>query len=1212
MPNFQVRKDHARVRVAITFCVCLGLIVLALMQFPSGSTAQRSVQPSDWKKKKRVRPQFVPGEVLVRYRSESIAQSRTGRNVLAARTGELLPVDVERRKGSDLVEGLRLVHVAPEDTLTAVAALRSQPEVIDAEPNYILHADATPNDPLFLDGRQYALQKISASQAWDTTTGSSNVVVAVIDQGIDNTHQDLAANMWQNPVDSSVNGVDDDGNGFVDDVRGFNFVNNNFQIFSNSDLETHATHVAGIIGARGNNLTGVTGVNWNVRLMSLKFLDEDGFGDTADAIDAVSYAKMMRDLWVSTGGTKGANIRVVNASFGGTEFSQLFQNAINGLNTSGVLFVAAAGNVDDGTREPNNDLVPHFPSSFNVPNVIAVAATDASDTLSSFSHFGKTSVDLAAPGEVILSTTPPCTDPGPFPKPCEPSFPVGFTPTQDTYSFFSGTSMSAPHVSGSAALLWAQNPNLTVQQVKGLLLYNGDVFPNLVDKTLTGRRLNVGSSMQSLLENDVTNPGAVTNLQVISQNGRTLNIGWTASGDDAGGGGSAKLYEVNFDDTSGAVIPLKGVVPVAPGTGQTTTVTIPYRHLTGNIRVVGFDNKGNQSSPVTVPVAVPALDGDPYAITVGGAVPLSTGGQRLNIDGDDRYVDFLLPSGFAFPFFGANFTELTISSNGNLYFSSPPERHNLPEGSLDIADDPPGSPKSLGGYAMIAGLWEDLDLTDAARSDAGVYIGTPDANGVLQPMTNNSAKIVFRWQGKPCNFNQVTLECQGGADVNFEIELNRDGTIRSRYGAGNTNLFPTVGIGGGDQDGYVVNTHTSEGTPFSLTNASQITYAPLPQFSATTLNASNVELKAWTIGGRTSVYVKLNFLDAGFRVVDWGNPSQAGADFSVNTSVERFNGASVQAITNTAQIWDLGTIPAGNYTFTFKTSGTTAKVLNFSVSAAPPPANPIDDAREFVRWQYKDFLRREPDGPGWDHWTGEITECSDPAKRFPGESEPQCVERKRANTSAAFFLSPEFQNTGYFVLRVYRGSLGRMPHFGGAQTFRDEFTRDAAAVGANIVQNDALVPAVINANKQAFVNEFVTRLEFRTIYDGLNNTQYVDKLFQTTGVTPSASDRQALINGLTGGTETRASVLFKVVDGTTTIADGHLVFNTTYGQAFYDNLFNAAFVQMEYFGYLLRDPDDGGYNFWLGKLNQFGNWVDAQMVLAFIKSPEYRSRFGQP
>jgi hypothetical protein len=383
-------------------------------------------------------------------------------------------------------------------------------------------------------------------------------------------------------------------------------------------------------------------------------------------------------------------------------------------------------------------------------------------------------------------------------------------------------------------------------------------------------------------------------------------------------------------------------------------------------------------------------------------------------------------------------------------------------------------------------------------------------------------------------------------------------------------------------------------------------------WSPTVLNANQVELKNWTISGRTSIYVKLTFQDAGFRVANWGTPVQSGNTFIADAIVERWNGGSAQVITTTAQIYDLGNIPPGSYTFNFRNSGTQVKSLNFTVSSTPPPANPIDDAHEFVRWQYKDFLRREPDGPGWDHWTGEITICGNPASRFANETEAQCVERKRANTSAAFFLSPEHQNTGSFVLRVYRGSLGRMPHFGGTGTASDEFTRDAATVAQGIVVNNSLSPSVINANKQAFVNQFVTRTEFQAIYGGLNNTQYVDRLFQTTGVTPTAAERQALIDGLGSGSETRASVLFKVVDGTLTVTDGALVFQTNYGKAFYDATFNAAFVQMEYFGYLQRDPDDGGYNFWLGKLNQFGNWVDAQMVLAFINSPEYRSRFGAP
>ena len=373
-----------------------------------------------------------------------------------------------------------------------------------------------------------------------------------------------------------------------------------------------------------------------------------------------------------------------------------------------------------------------------------------------------------------------------------------------------------------------------------------------------------------------------------------------------------------------------------------------------------------------------------------------------------------------------------------------------------------------------------------------------------------------------------------------------------------------------------------------------------------------VDLKTWKFENRTSVYVKLTFPDTSYRVASWGTPTRSGNDFSANASVERRSGAATPVTNNTAQIYDLGALAAGNYTFNFRNFNSLVKTLSFTVSSTAPSPNPIDDARRFVQQQYLDFLRREPDGPGWDHWTGEITQCSNAANRQAGETEAQCVERKRANTSAAFFLSPECQNGAYFVLRVYLGALGRMPHFGGANTAADEFTRDSATVAQGVVVNNKLAPAVINANKQAFVNQFVTRSEFRAIYDGLSNTQYVDRLFQTTGVSPSSTDRQALINGLGNGSETRASVLFKVVDGTNTITDGHLEFKTVYGKAFYDNKFNEAFVQMEYFSYLLRDPDDGGYNFWLSKLDTFGNWLDAQMVLAFIKSPEYRARFGQP
>jgi hypothetical protein len=378
--------------------------------------------------------------------------------------------------------------------------------------------------------------------------------------------------------------------------------------------------------------------------------------------------------------------------------------------------------------------------------------------------------------------------------------------------------------------------------------------------------------------------------------------------------------------------------------------------------------------------------------------------------------------------------------------------------------------------------------------------------------------------------------------------------------------------------------------------------------------AFEATLNSWTFQGRTYVYVKLSFPDSGFNVTDWGVPAKTNNDFSVNATVARLSGPSVQAVTTTAQIYDLGPLANGNYTFTFRSSSTTVRTLAFTVSSAVPPPNPIDDSRQFVKQQYRDFLNREADQAGEDFWTDNINKCNDPARRPPGQTVEQCILRQRETTSGAFFLSPEFQYTGYFVYRMYQGGLGRQPKL-------SEFIPDALFVGNGIVVNGQLSGAKINQNKAAFAALFVnctdaTRYrcaEFKAIYDPLNNTQYVDKLFQTTGVNASASDRAALVSGLNGGTETRATVLQKVVDGINVVAEGNQQFTTTYGQAFYDQQFNRAFVQLQYFGYMKRDPDDAGYAFWLGKLNQFGgNFVNAEMVLAFISSPEYRARFGQP
>jgi thermitase len=328
---------------------------------------------------------FVPGEVLVRFRSGVDQQART--SVLAeldATVKDALPLP-----------GLRLVEIEGEASVPeAVEELEKQPEVRYAEPNFIYRTQAIPNDPRF--GELWGLDNgaldadIDAPEAWNKTTGSSSVTVAVVDTGVAYDHVDLAPNMWTNPGESGggkpTNGIDDDGNGLVDDSRGWDYVSDDNDP---RDLNGHGTHVAGTIGARGNDGQGVAGVSWRVGLMPVRVLDESGSGTAADVAAGFAYA-----------GAKGAD--VVNASLGGGGFSQTMLDAINGAPET--LFVVAAGNNGD-----DNDLTPTYPCNYTSPNLVCVAATTESDGVAWFSNVGENSVDLGAPGTNILSAQPGTT-----------------------------------------------------------------------------------------------------------------------------------------------------------------------------------------------------------------------------------------------------------------------------------------------------------------------------------------------------------------------------------------------------------------------------------------------------------------------------------------------------------------------------------------------------------------------------------------------------------------------------------------------------------------------------------------------------------------------------------------------------------------------------------------------------------------------------------
>ncbi len=335
-------------------------------------------------------------------------------------------------------------------------------QVESVQPNFYYHLLATPNDISF--GSLYGMTKISAPQAWDLNTGSPAVVIANIDTGIKYTHEDLAANVWTNPGEINGNGIDDDANGFVDDFYGYDFFFNDPDPL---DENGHGTHTSGTMGAVGNNSIGVVGVNWNVRIMSIKIYDNDGLGTTsAMLINAYNYVRMMKE--------RGVNIRVTNNSYGGCDeacgYDQATRDAIDALGNTGVLQVFSAGN--DGR---NIDTQPSFPASYVSPSIISVANSNSSDQRNGSSNYGPVSVDLAAPGTGILSTVN----------------------TASNYASFSGTSMSAPHVSGAAALLSAYNPNLSAASLKATLLNSVDVLAQWNGVVKTGGRLNVAQALQN-------------------------------------------------------------------------------------------------------------------------------------------------------------------------------------------------------------------------------------------------------------------------------------------------------------------------------------------------------------------------------------------------------------------------------------------------------------------------------------------------------------------------------------------------------------------------------------------------------------------------------------------------------------------------------------------------------------------------------------------
>ncbi len=684
----------------------------------------------------------VPDELIVGFRSSLSlgAQDAIVRQAGGATAQRFRQIDAA------------LVRAPGGATGAAAKALVSDPRVRYVEPNSLVSASATPNDPSYgsLWGMNNTGQTggtpdadIDAPEAWDVATGSSSVVVGVTDSGIDFSHPDLTAQQWVNtgencgspdpsiPCADRTDGVDDDANGLVDDWRGWDWVNNDNNPF---DDNSHGTHVAGTIGAVGNNGVGVVGVNWNVKIAALKFLNAAGNGSTAGAISATLYSA-------------DEGIQVSNNSWGGGPFSQPLLDAIEYGAGRGMLFVAAAGNFNT-----NTDVSPHYPSSYGADVITAVAATEHNDVKWISSNYGLTTVDLAAPGVNILSTVP-----------------------AGGYQFFNGTSMATPHVAGAAALVKSRYPGATAYGLKALLMRTVDPKPSLNGVTVTGGRLNLNSAVScsnapkavllAPLNGFTVNVGQPLPIRVLGANCATpagiANVSVTVNGTPVTMTRASPdngRYTGTFTPSAAGPLTVNATVTI----GGTTDV----RTATGTATGGG----GGGDDYVCADISDPWVD--------------ATGGTLLPLSTDDGFTPVTLP--FSFSYFGQAHTQAFVSTNGFLTLGSSAGAQ---------APNNPVIPSAGAPNGVIAPFWDDLNLavggavyssvTGSAPNRAVHYewfnvphfvnVGAATLEVSLYETTN---EIRFRYLDT--DFGNVAFNAGQSATAGVENQAGSDGTQYSR------------------------------------------------------------------------------------------------------------------------------------------------------------------------------------------------------------------------------------------------------------------------------------------------------------------------------------------------------------------------------------------------------------------------------------------------
>jgi len=730
---------RSRSFVPTAFCVFCTLLLLSLSQpllsIPESNAFQAG--PAELQDPAGVKPGHSNDRLLVKFKDRAKA------NAVASKHAAKVTRSYDKL-------GIHLLKLPPG--LSAEEAMKifsSDPSVQYASLDYLVQADLLPNDPRF--GELWGLHNtgqsggtadadIDAPEAWEISTGSSGIVVGVIDTGVDYNHEDLAANIWRNTGEIPGNGIDDDGNGYVDDIYGIDAYNGDSDPM---DDHNHGTHVAGTIGAVGGNGIGVVGVNWQVRIMALKFLGAGGSGSNSGAIECIDYAVTMA--------ARGVNIRVLSNSWGGGGFSAALRDAIQTAANSGILFVAAAGN-----DAANNDATPHYPSSYDLPSVLAVASTDRYDQRSSFSSYGLSTVDVAAAGSSVLSTT-----------------------RNNQYAIFSGTSMATPHVSGIAALILASNPTMSCQALTKLILFSSDSIPSLSGLVLTGGRVNANNALR--------------------QSGTSLRIFRTMTSFSVSVGETLRLEVMAglYAD------PVPGINVVATFANGSPSLALrddgvaPDTVADDGMFAGSWIAAEVCSVVITFVASAPGLSSATTAVSGGVTYPyrierpsyswieISSSGTPLEL-GDDSIAIANLP--MAVHFGGQSFTSLTVGSNGFVslsgqdagYSNAPMPVTGLSAFLAVFWDDLIGKPTTTQGtvYWCVVGNAPTrqvvVEWKDYAHYDYPSHVGSVTFEAVLY---EDSESILTQYQRT--SFGDTRFD--GGASATIGIQMGSSSAAQYGY-----------------------------------------------------------------------------------------------------------------------------------------------------------------------------------------------------------------------------------------------------------------------------------------------------------------------------------------------------------------------------------------------------------------------------------------------